>query len=889
MDDLLADFLTETNENLAELDLALVTLERTPDDAATLALIFRMVHTIKGTCGFLGLPRLERVAHAGESVLGKVRDGALAVTPDMISLVLTALDRIKAILAGLAATGAEPEGDDAPLVAALEATAAGKPVRAAAAATPPALPNSARQPGQAAPEAAKAAEDVATAEETATAADVPPPPVADAPPPPAIPQSRPAEAAAATNAPAATQTIRVTVEVLEDLMTLVSELVLTRNQLLQLARAEEDSGFTAPLQRLSHITSDLQEGVMKTRMQPIGNAWNNLPRLVRDLALEMDKKIELVMLGADTELDRQVLELIKDPLTHMVRNSGDHGLEKPAERRAMGKPETGRITLNAFHEGGHILIEVADDGRGLPVDRIRAKVLSQGLATEAELAGMSDGQLQRFIFRAGFSTAAVVTAVSGRGVGMDVVKTNIEKIGGTIDLKSVAGQGTTFVIKIPLTLAIVSALIVQAVGERFAIPQISVVELVRAQRAGSNTAASGGNNSVIERINDTPVLRLRDRLLPLVSLADLLALDTDAEKTGDATIVVVQVGSTMLGIIVDRVFDTEEIVVKPVAPILRHVTMFSGNTILGDGSVIMILDPNGIARATGIGAGGEIRSGAASTVEAAHSGEQTAMLLFRAGSAQKMAVPLGLVARLEDFPREKIEQSAGAPVTQYRGKLMPLIALSGTIGSEKPHQAVLVFTDRDRSMGLMVDEIIDVVEDRLEIELSGARAGLLGTAVIAGEATDVIDTGYWLTLAWKDWFRDAPRTTETHGPRRLLVVEDSAFFRQLLVPSLSAAGYRVSAVASAAEALKLRDAGVGFDAILSDIEMPDMNGLEFARAVRQSGAWAGLPMIALTGHVEPRDVEAGRDAGFTDYVAKFERDGLLSSLQQCLGEQVAAA
>jgi two-component system chemotaxis sensor kinase CheA len=889
MDDLLADFLTETNENLAELDLALVTLERTPDDAATLALIFRMVHTIKGTCGFLGLPRLERVAHAGESVLGKVRDGALAVTPDMISLVLTALDRIKAILAGLAATGAEPEGDDAPLVAALEATAAGKPVRAAAAATPPALPNSARQPGQAAPEAAKAAEDVATAEETATAADVPPPPVADAPPPPAIPQSRPAEAAAATNAPAATQTIRVTVEVLEDLMTLVSELVLTRNQLLQLARAEEDSGFTAPLQRLSHITSDLQEGVMKTRMQPIGNAWNNLPRLVRDLALEMDKKIELVMLGADTELDRQVLELIKDPLTHMVRNSGDHGLEKSAERRAMGKPETGRITLNAFHEGGHILIEVADDGRGLPVDRIRAKVLSQGLATEAELAGMSDGQLQRFIFRAGFSTAAVVTAVSGRGVGMDVVKTNIEKIGGTIDLKSVAGQGTTFVIKIPLTLAIVSALIVQAVGERFAIPQISVVELVRAQRAGSNTAASGGNNSVIERINDTPVLRLRDRLLPLVSLADLLALDTDAEKTGDATIVVVQVGSTMLGIIVDRVFDTEEIVVKPVAPILRHVTMFSGNTILGDGSVIMILDPNGIARATGIGAGGEIRSGAAGTVEAAHSGEQTAMLLFRAGSAQKMAVPLGLVARLEDFPREKIEQSAGAPVTQYRGKLMPLIALSGTIGSEKPHQAVLVFTDRDRSMGLMVDEIIDVVEDRLEIELSGARAGLLGTAVIAGEATDVIDTGYWLTLAWKDWFRDAPRTTETHSPRRLLVVEDSAFFRQLLVPSLSAAGYRVSAVASAAEALKLRDAGVGFDAILSDIEMPDMNGLEFARAVRQSGAWVGLPMIALTGHVEPRDVEAGRDAGFTDYVAKFERDGLLSSLQQCLGEQVAAA
>ena len=878
MDDLLADFLTETNENLAELDLALVTLERTPDDAATLALIFRMVHTIKGTCGFLGLPRLERVAHASEGVLGKVREGAIAVTPEMVSLVLMALDRVKAILAALAATGTEPAGDDTPLIAALDATAAGTPAPAAVATD--AAPAEA-QVAEPAP-VAEAVEELPAAEEAAVAVD--------AAPHHAAPQGRaPApDVAATTNAPAATQTIRVTVDVLEDLMTLVSELVLTRNQLLQLARTEQDSGFTAPLQRLSHITSDLQEGVMKTRMQPIGNAWNNLPRLVRDLARDMDKKIELVMLGADTELDRQVLELIKDPLTHMVRNSGDHGLEKPAERRAAGKPETGHITLNAFHEGGHIIIEVSDDGRGLSADKIRAKVLAQGLATEAELAGMSEGQLQRFIFRPGFSTAAVVTAVSGRGVGMDVVKTNIEKIGGTIDLKSVPGKGTTFIIKIPLTLAIVSALIVQAAGERFAIPQISVVELVRAQRAGSNVA-SNGTNSVIERINDTPVLRLRDRLLPLVSLSELLALDTVGDQSSDATIVVVQVGSNMLGIIVDRVFDTEEIVVKPVAPILRHVTMFSGNTILGDGSVIMILDPNGIARATGITAGGEGRAAAASAVETTHSGERTAMLLFRAGSAQKMAVPLGLVARLEDIPREKIEMSAGAPVTQYRGKLMPLIALSGAIDTEKSHQAVLVFNDRERSMGLMVDEIIDVVEDRLDIQLSGARAGLLGTAVIAGEATDVIDTGYWLTLAWKDWFHGVPTTKAATGGARVLVVEDSAFFRQLLVPSLSASGFRVTAAASAAEALKLRESGVMFDAILSDIEMPDMNGLEFARAVRSSGAWTSLPMIALTGHAEQRDVEAGRDAGFTDYVAKFEREALLGSLQQCLNEQVTAA
>jgi two-component system chemotaxis sensor kinase CheA len=602
----------------------------------------------------------------------------------------------------------------------------------------------------------------------------------------------------------------------------------------------------------------------------------------------MNKKIDLIMLGADTELDRQVLELIKDPLTHMVRNSGDHGLEGPAERRAAGKPETGHITLNAYHEGGHIIVEIADDGRGLPLDRIRAKVLKNGLATEAELAGMSESQLQRFIFRAGFSTAAVVTAVSGRGVGMDVVKTNIEKIGGTIDLKSVPGAGTTFTIKIPLTLAIVSALIVEAGGERFAIPQISVVELVRAQKEAGRSHNEAGSEIVIERINDTPVLRLRDRLLPLVNLNDLLALGESKNDDSGAYIVVAQVGAGSLGIIVDRVFDTEEIVVKPVAPILRHVTMFSGNTILGDGSVIMILDPNGIARGTGIGASGDSKAKSSSTTDGQRSTDRTAMLLFRAGGEQKLAVPLGLVARLEDIPRDKIETSCGAPVTQYRGKLMPLVALADNLDTEKPRQSVLVFNDDDRTMGLMVDEIVDVVEDRLHIELSGARPGLLGSAVIAGHATDVIDTGYWLTQASQDWFHGAAPSPDNEKSRRVLLVEDSDFFRQLVTPILGAAGYRVTGAPSAAEALRLREAGATFDVIVSDITMPDMDGLDFARAVRASGPWSRLPMIALSARTEAADIEAGRDAGFTDYVAKFQREALIASLRQCLAEPIAA-
>lgn len=848
MDDLLADFLTETNESLAELDTALIRLEQAPDDQATLSQIFRLVHTIKGTCGFLGLPRLEAVAHAAENVLGRFRDGTLAPSPAAITVILQAIDRIKLIVAGLEASEAEPAGDDAPLIGSLNAL-----MKDAAAGPAPA-------PQAAEPAAAAGVEE-----------------------PAALPVAAPVAAESAEAAPlpgesgVAAQTIRVSVEVLEDLMTLVSELVLARNQLLQLGRAQQNSPFTVPLQRLSHITSDLQEGVMKTRMQPIGNAWNKLPRLVRDLARETGKRIELAMHGAETELDRQVLEFIKDPLTHMVRNSADHGLETTAERRAAGKPETGRITLNAFHEGGHIIIEIADDGRGLNTGRIAEKAVAQGLATEVELAQMSEAAIQQFIFRPGFSTAAQVTAVSGRGVGMDVVKTNIEKIGGTIELASREGRGTTVTIKIPLTLAIVSALIVECAGERFAIPQISVVELVR---------TGGGSDTAIERINTTPVLRLRDRLLPLVRLSSLLALEEDERAEGaESFIVVAKVGTENFGLIVDRVFDTEEIVVKPVAPILRDITLFSGNTILGDGSVIMILDPNGIARAVGIGAAaGAERAGLveAARAEAGGSGTRTSLLLFRAGGAEPKAVPLGLVARLEEIGAERIERAGARAMVQYRGRLMPLVPMGVELdGASRPRRPVLVFSDGGRSMGLVVDEILDVVEDVVNIQLGSARPGILGSAVIAGRATEIIDTGHWLALVAEDWF--ASRRGSANGARpHLLVIDDSAFFRHMLVPVLTAAGYEVTAAETADAALRLREQGRRFDAIVSDIEMPGMDGFAFARAVREDPRWAALPLVALTSRVADADIRRGREAGFTDYVAKFDRAALLAGIAQVL-------
>jgi len=950
MDDLLSEFLTETNESLAELDVELVQLEQNPNDKDLLGNIFRLMHTIKGTCGFLGLPRLESVAHAGENVLGKLRDGELEVTPEAVTLILECLDNIRALLEQLEATEAEPEGDDSDLIARLNAFAEGAgaaPAETAEAPTveAPAVSGeasldeleaaflAAKGPEElAAEQAAQEAEAAAAAAEAeqVTPAAEPAPKAAKADAPKSAAQAEGAVADAKKEGSVANQSLRVNVDVLENLMTMVSELVLTRNQLLQILRGQNESEFAAPLQRLNHVVSELQEGVMATRMQPIGNAWAKLPRIVRDLAHELDKKIDLEMKGAETELDRQVLELIKDPLTHMVRNSADHGLEIPADRTKAGKPETGTITLNAFHEGGHIIIEIADDGKGLAADKIKRKCLDNGLASEAELEAMSEQQIQQFIFKAGFSTAAAVTSVSGRGVGMDVVRTNIEKIGGTIELTSVEGRGTRFVIKIPLTLAIVSALIVECASERFAIPQLSVVELVR---------ASAHTEHTIERINGTPVLRLRNRLLPLVNLRHLLKLDdtagvktataeagasgsgSDGESKaagkkpvgpgkGDALkgidpkginpkgiddeevfIVVAQIGNYSMGIIVDRVFDTEEIVVKPVAPILRNIQLFSGNTILGDGSVVMILDPNGIAAATG-----EISVTESAEVQAkgrrvSSSGDRAAMLIFRAVDDTPKAVPLALVARLEEIDLAQVEHSNGQSVVQYRGQLMPLVMMdpAQSLGSEG-RQPVLVFSDRHRTMGLVVTEIVDIVEERMHIELSSEREGYIGTAVIGGKATDIIDAGYYLTQAFHDWFASERETLDgDRKGRRLLVVDDSPFFRNLLQPLLTVAGYDVVCVDSADAALELCEAGEDFDVIISDIEMPGMNGFELARKITSETRWSKTPIVALSSFSNPSDLARGREAGFRDYVAKTDRDALLNTLHDTLAEMRGAA
>lgn len=878
MDDLLQEFLTETNESLDLVDAELVRFERDPNNVDILAKIFRLVHTIKGTSGFLGLVRLGEVAHAAETLMGRFRDGA-SVSPEAVDLVMRAVDRIKDIVRGIETNdGVECVGNDVDLVNALEEMADGLQIDARGDAV--SVPIS---------EQDTPAENLEELERLFRETPVDARPAAGS----ALKVPACAEGALASRETSALsgtddgstgrggqrQSIRVNVETLEHLMTLVSELVLTRNQLHDLMRRHEEPEFKVPLQRLSQVTGELQEAVMKTRMQPIGNAWQKLPRILRDLSRDLGKPIDLQMLGADTELDRQVLEVIKDPLTHMIRNSADHGLEPPAERLRAGKREVGTIRLSAYHEGGHIIIEVSDDGRGLDTGRIREKAVKNGLISEIEAAKLSDSQIHAFIFHPGFSTAAVVTNVSGRGVGMDVVRTNIELIGGSVNVVSRAGQGSTFLIKIPLTLAIVSALIVEAGTERFAIPQLAILELVRAQK---------GSEHRIELFKDAPVLRLREKLLPVVYLDRLLGIGDGAPPvteggphaaSRDSFVVVVQVGNRVFGIGVDNVLQTEEIVIKPVSSILRHVSMFSGTTILGDGSVIMIIDPNSIGQAMAASLpSGAVQDDAPAAVEPP-AGEGMSLIVFRAGTAEPKAVPLSLVTRLEVFDADRIEHMTGRDLVQYRGSLMPLVYCDeASRHNGRKERPLLVFTDQGRAIGFVVDEIIDIVDDNLTIEFASGAPGIVGTAIVRGKATAILDVGHYLPSSFS--VVDSQRPALAAPRPHLLFVDDSAFFRNMLVPVLNGAGYHVTVCAGVSEANQHLEAGTRFDVVVSDIDMPEMDGFAFVEQLRANPVTADWPVVALSGLGTPEAIERGRQAGFTDYIAKFDKAGLLAALEE---------
>ena len=720
MDDIISEFLAETNEGLVELDNALVLFERNPGDDELLSKIFRVFHTIKGSCGFIGLERLGTLAHRAEDILDLVRERKLAITPDFITALLGAVDRIKTLSATLEKTGEEPLGSDEDILSLMNDVAG---------------PAYQKETGSSFGSGETAdAETDGTADESDRAWSSAAGDFSTA--------AKPEEGRkSSTEGTGTQQTLRVNVDLLESMMTVVSELVLTRNQLLQTARTTKNIAFNTPLQRLNQVVSELQESVMKTRMQPIGNAWSTMPRIVRDVCNELGKKIDLEMRGQDTELDRQVLEMIKDPLMHMVRNAADHGIEDPADRRKSGKAETGHILLNAYHQGGHIIIQISDDGRGLPLQKIKGKALQAGLATQEQLNKLSPQQIQQFIFRPGFSTADRVTSVSGRGVGMDVVRTNIQKIGGTVEMTSTEGKGMTFTINIPLTLAIVSALIIEVAGARFAFPQLAVSELVMVGK---------GTGMEIETVNGTPVMRLRETLLPLIYLGDYLKVwdkrKEHAHHDGDMRYVVVtRAAGIPFGLVVDHVLDMEEIVVKPTAQNLKEVRIFSGNTILGDGSVIMILDPSELLQAA------NLREDIAHhhIVDDKHLLETTAeenlLLLFKAGDKTPKAAPLKMVSRLREIRTMDIELSNGRPVLQHLGRLMPIFSYDET--PVMGENAFLIIFEHDgQHFGLLVDQVLDIAKYNGSLAASSEDM-LLDTIILNQQSTDVVNPLWYVSSA----------------------------------------------------------------------------------------------------------------------------------------------
>ncbi len=834
LDEIVKEFLIESYENLDRLDQDLMALEEVPDDRNRLSSVFRAIHTIKGTSGFLAFNKLEHVTHVGESLLVLLRDGKMRLNNVIANGLLAMVDAVRKIMASIEAGQGEGDGDYHDLVADLErlqetggietSVSGLEPVEAkrateilesiakqvgimsdasssVAVTTTNVAPAKKRAKGGRRKKAVNAdnsggaatavmelasssiafpeivvpnfSQPVIEKHATESAASVSPAEIHAEHVTEAAPKQEALECVSKGGNPhdgeggekgpsqsVSDSTVRIDVTLLDKLMNLVGELVLARNQILQCSRSTQDASLIAASQRLNLITTELQEGVMKTRMQPIQNAWAKLPRVVRDLSAICKKKVQVKMEGADTELDKTILEAIRDPLTHIVRNSVDHGIETPEVRESRGKSVEGTLLLRAFHEGGQVNIEISDDGGGINLARVKEKAIGQGMITADQAASMSERELMNLILLPGFSTAEKVTNVSGRGVGMDVVKTNVEKIGGTLDIHSIYGQGTTLRIKIPLTLAIVPALMVTCEKDRYAIPQNSLVELVRLE--GDRVKRE------IEHIHNSPVYRLRGNLLPLLFLDEQLQLRptrsaAELNENSVVNIVVLNAEDRQFGLVVDQINDTEEIVVKPLSKHLKENSTYAGVTIMGDGTVALILDALGLAkRAHVVSASRDRIKTQGGVAEQAGGDAKQTLLLMGLGETQRLAIPLSLVARLEEIPMASVERADGQMVVQYGGQIMPLLDLGDVLrpgqggGNNSQMLQVVVYSENGRSVGLVVDRILDIVETTLAIQRTGKRIGVLGSVVIQNRVTDLLDIHNLILASDRDFFATPP-------------------------------------------------------------------------------------------------------------------------------------
>ena len=723
-DDLKA-FLVESYENLNQIERDIIDLEKTSTDGEILVRIYRAIHTIKGNCGFLPFPKLESVAHASENLLGYLREGKLDLHPSIISALLQSIDTIRQLLSNIEASG--NEGDlDSNAIATLNQLQA---------ITSSSI-EGARDWGQG-DKRAKGQE-----ESSSILFKYPHVSISSS----SLPSTH--DTAPSPDEYRPSSSIRVNVGLLDRMMNLVGELVLARNSLLQFAASQEDTAFNATCHQLNLITTELQSGVMKTRMQPINGVWQQFGRVIRDLAIAYGKQVQLEMVGAQTELDKTIIEAIKDPLTHLVRNCIAHGIETPRVRAERSKPIIGKLYLRASHESGKVNIEISDDGSGIDPEQIKQKAQQLGLITTASAASMSDAQAVNLIFLPGLSTAEEVTHLSGRGVGMDIVRTNIEKIDGTVDVYSYLGQGTIFKIKIPLTLAIIPALIVISGGNRFAIPQASLQELVRLEGQAVNA---------IEMLYDVPVYRLRGKILPLVYLNRELQIQKTTTDEETIEIVVINTDDYQFGLVVDRIEDTQDIVVKPLGKQLKDINIYAGATILGDGKVALIIDPKGLAEQAGMRSRQQQFFPTGAEVQAPE-GDRTPVLLFNGYQGARMGIPMSLASRLEEFPRSALEKIANQYAVQYRDIILPLIDLSTVFSanltpqqslpnSDDTLQVVVVSLNQENSIGLIVERILDIVESPLTIKGTATRPGVLFLTLIEGQVTEILDVENIIQIA----------------------------------------------------------------------------------------------------------------------------------------------
>ncbi|MCV0011042.1 chemotaxis protein CheA [Mobiluncus mulieris] len=773
MDEIVREFLVESYENLDQLEQDMVSLESEPGSKELLSSIFRTIHTIKGTSGFLAFNRLEKLAHRGENLLSELRDGVREMDQETADVLLSMVDRIRAIMGSVEETGQEGDVDIDSVIAQIEAIqgkteSAAKPAAEQAPheteETPAEVPFMTNVPDEKGETSMGEPAEVPFMTnvpdekgQTSMGAEAPAAQAETKPEPaPAKPAQSAGAAVAAANSKkdtksadhptsdhgrsAAESSIRVDVDLLDVLMREVSELVLVRNQIVRQTDNMSDMNLVQSSQRLSIVATELQEGIMKTRMQPIEHLWSKMPRVVRDLAKQTGKKVKLVMIGGDTELDRSLLEAIKDPLTHMVRNAVDHGVESPEERKAAGKDPEGIVTMKAYHAGGQVVVDIIDDGAGIDPVAVANKALDKGLVTSAQLQDMSDKDIFNMLFLPGFSTAKKVSNISGRGVGTDVVKTSVEAIGGTVDVESELGHGSTWRMRIPLTLAIQPSLTVESHGELYAIPQVSLLELVALDSSRKETS--------MEYVNASPVYRLRGMLLPLIRLSHVLHPEETERRDEEANgvIAVLQNDDQRFGLVVDKVINNEEIVVKPLSSKLKSIGLYAGATLLGDGRVALILDIGAVARRSLTGASTQAAQKAQAAAEAAQARASDVIgqaLVVGIGDGRRVAIPLAAVTRLEHVNAEKVERVGGREVIQYRGQILPIVRLDrllGVMDYEEPKDLqVVVYNRGDRSVAMVVREILDIVSDDKRKHSTVEDHGLLGSAVLKDRVTELLD------------------------------------------------------------------------------------------------------------------------------------------------------